>query len=201
MLRVWGDKSHLFTNQQLKHAWKWVITINSRILHALACLVLSHPTIFVSWTIFSAESFWKSCFARTVCLPGAIPEFTSGSLGNFTSSQLFQCCIPCLQQLPITTSYQVQLDVNSLPFTDRSVWFSPAQHPAHASRAYLVPVWKHLCITGTEVLQQQFSIRSLFLFFFVLKPLLNLYESAIVMRIGNFLCSIRSWQVKESLHL
>lgn len=60
------------------------------------------------------------------------------------------------------------------------------------SCAYLVHVWKHLCITGTEVLQQQFSIRSLFLFFFVLKPLLNLYESAIVMRIGNFLCSIRS---------
>lgn len=152
MLRVWGDKSHLFTNQQLKHAWKWVITINSRILHALACLVLSHPTIFVSWTIFSAESFWKSCFARTVCLPGAIPEFTGGSLGNFTSSQLFQCCVPCLQQLPITTSYQVQLDVNSLPFTDRSVWFSPAQHPAHASHVHIWYMCGNICVS----LEQKF---------------------------------------------
>lgn len=103
MLRLWGDKSHLFTNQQLKHAGKWVITINSRILNALACLVLSHLMVFFSWTIFSADSYWKVCFARTVCLPGAIPEFTGGSLGNFTSSQLFEYCAPCLQQLHITT--------------------------------------------------------------------------------------------------
>lgn len=105
ILRLWGDKSHLFTNQQLKHACKWIIAINSRILHALACLVLSHPLVFVSWTIFSADSYWKACFARTVCLPGAIPEFTGGSLGNLTSSQL---CVSHLQKLPIITSSQVQ---------------------------------------------------------------------------------------------
>lgn len=132
MLRLWGDKSHLFTNQQLKHAFKWIMTINSRILHALTCLVLSHPMVFVSWTIFSADSYWKVCFARAVCLPGAVPEFTGGSLGNFTSSLL---CTPAAATH--NNLLPGSVDVNSLPFTDRSVWFSPAHHPAHAGH---VPV-------------------------------------------------------------
>lgn len=134
ILRLWGDKSPLFTDQQLKHACKWIITINSRILHALACLVLPHPMVFVSWTIFSADSYWKACFAKN-----RLPSRGSPRVHWWLPWQFHVLSALCTTPTSATHNNLLpgSVGVNSLPFTNRSVWFSPAQHPAHAGHVHI----------------------------------------------------------------
>lgn len=70
------------------------------------------------------------------------------------------------------------VDMNPWPFTDRSVWFSPAQHPAHAGHVHVWYMCGNVCVTETKVLRQQ----SLIPFYFVtVKQLLNFYGGIVVL--------------------